>query len=182
MKIPTRIPTIAAALLLVTPLFLGGCATPTQSTAMVATPVGTVNRHSQSLSITVAGGSETSAAGASKISDNDFADALRQSITQSGLFAKVSPAGQSDYHLEVQIVRLDQPIMGFSMTVTLEADWKLARQGDHQIVWQKAIISTFTAKTGEAFAGVTRLRLATEGAARANIQDAIGQMSALALP
>jgi hypothetical protein len=33
----------------------------------------------------------------------------------------------------------------------------------------------------DAFAGVTRLRLANEGAARANIKDAITQMSALPL-
>jgi hypothetical protein len=68
------------------------------------------------------------------------------------------------------------------MTVTVEVTWTLARQSDHQIIWQKSITSTYTAKTGEAFAGVTRLRLATEGAARLNIRDAIGQMGALNLP
>ena len=174
--------TLTGVLLLATALFFGGCATPTQPTAMVATPIGSVTKHTQSLSINVTGGSKTSAAGASKISDTDFAEALRQSITQSGLFAKISPADQADYRLDLQIVRLDQPMIGFSMTVTVEVTWTLARQSDHQIIWQKSITSTYTAKTGEAFAGVTRLRLATEGAARLNIQDAIGQMGALNLP
>lgn len=169
-------------LLVLTSLFLAGCATPSQPAAMVAMPAGPVSQHSQSLSINVTGGSETSSAGASKISNTDFAEALRQSIVQSGLFAKISPADLADYRLDVYIVRLEQPTFGFSMTVTLETNWTLTRQSDRQIAWQKAITSTYTAKAGEAFAGVTRLRLANEGTARANIQDAIAQMSALTLP
>jgi len=149
---------------------------------MVATPVGPVTQHAQSVSINVTGGSATSAAGASKISDEDFAEALRQSIAQSGLFARISAANQADYRLDLQIVRLEQPMIGLSMTVTIEVTWRLARQSDHQTVWQKSVTSTYTAKMGEAFAGVTRLRHATEGAARENIKDAIGQMSALSLP
>lgn len=44
------------------------------------------------------------------------------------------------------------------------------------------ITSSFTGTMSDAFAGVTRLRLATEGAARNNIRDAIAQMSVLTLP
>jgi ABC-type uncharacterized transport system auxiliary subunit len=173
---------LAGLILLSGALFLGGCATPSQPAAMVAAPLGSVTKHAQAISVTVTGGTETSAAGASKISNSDFAEAVGQSITQSGLFARTAAANMSDYQLDLQIVRLDQPMIGFSMTVTLEVTWKLARRNDHQIVWQKAITSTYTAKAGDAFAGVTRLRLATEGAARGNIQDAMGQMSALILP
>jgi hypothetical protein len=72
-------------------------------------------------------------------------------------------------------------MMGFNMTVTLETNWTLSRKSDGKVVWQKAIPSTFTAKAGEAFAGVTRLRLANEGAARTNIEQAIKEISALDL-
>ncbi len=164
-------------------LFLGGCATPAQSNAMVPTSLGPVTKHPESLSVSVTGGSETSAAGASQISSADFAAALSQSIQQSGLFAKIIPAGQSgDYQLQVAIVRLQQPMFGFSMTATIETSWTLTRLSDHAAIWRKAITTSHTAKAGEAFAGVTRLRLATEGAARDNIQDAITQMSVVALP
>jgi hypothetical protein len=163
-------------------LWFAGCASPTQPSAMVATPTGPVTRHAQSLGIAVAGGAATSAAGASKISNEDFAEALRQSIAQSGLFATLTAPEQADYRLDVQIVRLVQPLIGFSMTVTIETDWTLTRRSDRQVAWQKAITSVYTARAGEAFAGVTRLRMATEGAARTNIQDAISRMSALVLP
>ena len=170
-------------LLAVAGLFLGGCATPAQSTAMVAMPTGSISKHAEVVSLNVTGGSETSAAGASQISNADFASALGQSIQQSGLFAKIGLAGQpSDYHLEVSIVKLQQPLMGFSMTATIETNWTLTHQSDHAVVWRKAITTSHTAKAGEAFVGTTRLRLATEGAARDNIQDAISQMSAVTLP
>jgi Lipopolysaccharide-assembly len=149
-------------------------------TTVLAAPVAT--KHIESLSVTVTGGSETSALGASKISNEDFAEAVKNSIAQSGLFAKIVPAGQSDYQLEVQIVRLDQPMFGTSFTVNLEATWRLVHPEDQKVVWEKAITSSSTATMSDAFSGVTRLRLANEGAARNNIQDAIAQMSALSLP
>ena len=164
-------------------LFLGGCATPAQSNAMVSASMGAVTKHAESLSLTVTGGSETSAAGASQISNADFASALGQSIQQSGLFAKIIPPGKSgDYQLEVAIVSLQQPLFGFSMTVTIETNWTLTHPSDHAVIWRKAISTSHTASTGEAFAAVTRLRLATEGAARDNIRDAITQLSTIALP
>ena len=46
----------------------------------------------------------------------------------------------------------------------------------------RVIAASYTAAPSEAFVGVNRLRLATEGAARTNIQDAIGQIGALTLP
>ncbi|HUR58055.1 MAG TPA: hypothetical protein VM029_10130 [Opitutaceae bacterium] len=163
-------------------LFLGGCATASQSAAMVAKPPTAVTKHPESLSVTVTGGSETSAMTASKISDADFAEAIKASVTQSGLFAKVAASDASDYHLDVQIVRLVQPMFGASFTVTMETSWFLRRRSDLNIVWQKGITSNFTATMGDAVVGVTRLRLANEGAARANIQDAITQLGAIALP
>jgi hypothetical protein len=153
---------------------------PAAMTTTAAAPVAT--KHAESLSVTVTGGSETSSLGASKISNRDFAEAITNSITQSGLFAKVISTGQSDYQLQVQIVRLDQPMFGTSFTVNLEATWRLLHSGDQKVVWEKAITSSSTATFSDAFSGVTRLRLANEGAARNNIQEAIVLMSALPLP
>lgn len=166
-----------------TGLFFGGCASPAQSNSMVAPGMGSVTKHAEAVSINVTGGSPTTATSASQISNEDFASALSESIRQSGLFSKIVPTGQADdYHLDVAIVRLQQPMMGFSMTATIETNWSLVKQSDRTVVWRKAITSSHTAKTGEAFAGVKRLRLATEGAARANIKDAITQLSAVTIP
>ncbi|MDB6166533.1 MAG: hypothetical protein JWQ83_1673 [Lacunisphaera sp.] len=164
-------------------LLAGGCATPAQSNAMVPTALGAITSHHGSITVNVTGGSATSAAGASQISNADFASALSQSIQQSKLFTTLLPAGPAtDYHLEVTIVRLQQPMFGLSMTATFETNWTLSSLSDKAIVWRKAITTSHTVGAGEALAGVTRLRLATEGAARDNIQNAITQISALPLP
>ena len=41
---------------------------------------------------------------------------------------------------------------------------------DNKVVWHDNIASTYTATFGEAFVGVKRLRLATAGTARQNIE------------
>jgi len=118
--------------------------------------------------------------GASQISDEAFAQALRDSIEKSGLFAKVSPSG-ARYKLTGFIGKVDQPLIGFSVTVKMEVNYTLVDTQSGTTVWTKDIASEYTAKTGEAFAGVKRLRLANEGAARENIQQAIAAMAALTL-
>jgi hypothetical protein len=172
---------LVVSLIIALGLGFGGCATPSNPQAMTVQKLALAKKHAASLSLNVTGGNETNSAGASKISNADFTTALKSSIESSGLFAKLLDAGSSDYHLEVMIARLDQPMMGFNMTVTLETNWTLSRKSDGAVVWQKAIPSTFTAKTSEASAGVTRLRLANEGAARTNIEQAIKEISALNL-
>lgn len=159
-----------------------GCATASQPAAMTADfSAAAVKKHPVSASLQVSGGGETSAMGASNISNADFAAAIKSSIEQSGLFAKLSD-DSGDYRLTAHIVRLDRPMFGASFTVELEVNWRLMRASDQKVVWEKAIRASFTATMGDAFVGTTRLRLANEGAARANIKDAIDQMSALTLP
>jgi ABC-type uncharacterized transport system auxiliary subunit len=172
----------ASLLIAAAALLFGGCATASKPTAMIATVKASVAKNPQSVSVAVTGGSDTSSMGASKIANADFAEAIKGSITQSGLFAKIGSDTASDYALAVQIVRLDQPMFGASFTVTLECTWRLSRRSDGQVVWEKAINTPFTATMGDAFSGVTRLRLANEGAARANIEEAITQLGAVKLP
>ena len=76
---------------------------------------------------------------------------------------------------------MDQPSFGLTFTVKMEAGWQLKRVSDGSMVWQESIKSENTATTGDAFAAVTRLRLATEGAARKNIEQGLSRISALKL-
>ena len=107
--------------------------------------------------------------------------ALRESIEKSGLFSRIS-TGASRYKLAAFIGRVEQPSFGFSMTVTMEVSYSLTDTQSDRSVWTQNVVSTHTTPAGEAFAGVTRLRLATEGAAKDNIADAIAKISALNLP
>jgi hypothetical protein len=162
-------------------LTLSGCATATQTAAMVPKTEWHVRKNPQSVAIHVGGGSATSSMGASQIANEDFARAIQQAVIESGVFAKADIANPSDYRLDVQIARLQQPLFGASFNVVLETTWRLAKQSDQSVVWEKSVTSNFTATMGDALAGVTRLRLATEGAVRNNISDAITQIGALTL-
>lgn len=163
-------------------LLVAGCASPAQPTAMVATPdIGAVQKSASGLGIQVTGGQQTSSVGASQISNEDFGRALELSIGKAGLFAMVGQSNGARYQLNAYISRVSQPLVGFSMTVTLEVSYMLIDNQIHKTVWQKAITSEHTASPGEAFAGVTRLRLATEGAAQQNIGFLLRELSHLKL-
>lgn len=172
-----------SALLLVVLAAAGftGCATPSDPAAMTPTiAAGILHGSTGSVDVKVSGGAETSAAGFSQISDADFSTAIREAISQSKIFASVRDEG--DYVLEAYIARLQQPSFGFSMTVTIEVSWTLTRRSDAFVVWRNSIESTHTAGAGEAFAGAKRVRLANEGAAKANIETALRQIAAMNVP
>ena len=154
---------------------VSGCASPAKPDAMVPTIVPATHRNDHDVMVAVSGGKATSSAGASQISDEDFATALRQSLEKSGVFAKVSPAG-AYYKLTAYIGNVDQPILGASMTVSMEVSYALINTASGESVWTKNVLSKYTAAFSEAFAGPTRLRLANEGAARDSIQQAIGAL------
>lgn len=171
---------IVAAVMIAFAGLLAGCATATKPEDMVAEKVAVAHPSSSNISIVVAGGKETTSTGASQISNDAFAQALHDSITKSGLFSAVSASG-GRYKLTAFIGKVDQPIMGFSMTVKMEVSYTLADTQSNKSVWSKNVASEYTASVGAAFAGVERLRIATEGAAKANIQQAMTEMAALQL-
>jgi hypothetical protein len=176
----SRSVTTAAASVIVVASLLGGCATAAKPDAMVAEPVAIAHTSSSDVSVVVSGGKATSTMGASQISDDGFAQALSDSITKSGLFKAVAPSG-GRYKLAAFIGKVDQPMMGLSMTVKMEVSYTLTDTRSGKAVWSKNVASEHTAKMGDAFAGVARLRLANEGAAKANIQEAITEISTMQL-
>lgn len=170
----------AGAILIALTFLLAGCASGAKPEAMVAEKVAVAHPSNNDVSVVVSGGKATSSVGASQISDDAFAQALRDSITKSGLFKAVTASG-GRYKLTAFIGKVDQPMMGFSMTVKMEVSYTLADTESNKAVWSKNISSEYTAKVSDAFAGVERLRLANEGAAKANIQQAVTEMAKLQL-
>lgn len=160
---------------------LAGCATATTFEGMVPAAPDIAKRHAQSVSVSVSGGRETDATGKPQISDAAFTQALTEAITRSQTFSSVLRGADGDYLLSVALISLDQPSFGFSFTVKMEAGWTLRRAAGGAVVWQESILSEHTATTSDAFAAVTRLRLATEGAARNNIAQGLSKISRLDL-
>ena len=162
-------------------LTLGGCASPVTHEAMVPQKMGAVVHHPQSVAVAVTGGNETSAAGKSQVSNAELQQAVIAAIDQSKVFARTVQGNNGDYVLNVTLVSLDQPNFGFSFTVGAEMGWSLTKADTGAVVWRESIKSQSTAGATDAFAGVTRLKMATEGAVRENIQTGLGKLSALNL-
>lgn len=160
---------------------LGGCASPASRDAMSTDSLSVARKHPYSVSIETRGGGETGAMDSSNISNEDLKAAIEQSITKTGLFRSIVQGKGGDYELTVTVTQLTKPLMGFSMTAGLETAWSLVKVADKSAVLRRAISSSHTAGAGEAFAGVTRLRLAVEGAARKNITQGLEAIAALNL-
>lgn len=160
---------------------LSGCATPAQSTNMKADGLVLAKKHSQTVAVQTGGGSPTNPAWISAISNEDLAAAIEESIRTTQVFSRVVSIGGADYTLSASIVNLNQPMVGFNMTVELEVVWALIPKGETKPVWEKSIKSKVTKGVGDAFAGAKRLRITTEAAAKENIADALKQLSALEL-
>lgn len=161
--------------------FAAGCASPAKPEAMVPRQFNIAREHPYTTSLSVTGGKETNPMGKSEISSDAFAQAVADSIERSGVFTSVIDGGGSDYKLDVSLVEVISPTFGFDMTVTAVTEWRLTEVAGGNVVSEESISTPFTATVGDAFAGVARLRLANEGAAKANIKEGIRRLSELQL-
>lgn len=165
-------------------LLSGGCAAPASSLKMVPKDYEVSKKHSYTVKIETTGGRETNPLWTSQISSSDFGEAVSKAIMESGVFQRVTKDNAADYLLEISILNCSQPVMGLDMTVGLETKWKVSRigpSGEYKLLWSDTIASSYTAKVGEAFVAVERLKKANEGAARENIREGIKRVSMLAL-
>jgi hypothetical protein len=120
----------------------------------------------------VEGGSDEVQAG---ISNAEFEQAVRRSLLASGLYSEITES--APYRLDVVLGDIRLPIAGADMTTVMTVLWSLSRSDTRETVWQALIESQYTAQAGESLIGVVRVRMATEGAARANIEKALQQLA-----
>lgn len=160
---------------------LTGCATSANRDAMAADSIASSKKNPYTLSIRTGGGNETSALGSSEISNDDLRAAIEASVKKTALFKEVVLGKSGDYELSVSVARLTKPMFGASFTVEMEAGWSLIKTSDKSVVLRKSITSSHTASMGDSLVGVTRLRLAVEGAARNNIKQGLEAIAALNL-
>jgi len=117
----------------------------------------------------VEGGKETSPLWKSNVANEDFAEALRQSLTAHTMLA----FGDAQYSVTANLVELKQPFMGFDFTVTSRVNYVVTETASRSVVLEQEITADYTAKMSDAFVGVERLRLANEGSIKDNIRQFI---------
>lgn len=174
-----KLASLCGALVLM--LVLAGCSTPASRDGMVPLHSASGRHFAQSINVQASGGSDTGALDSSNISDDELKAAIEDAIVRQKLFAGVVQGDGGDYTLNVRVISLTKPLFGTTFTVELEMAWSLVRNADRHPVLRKSIKSSGSATMGDAFAAVTRLRLAVEAAARANIESGLREISALSL-
>jgi hypothetical protein len=158
---------------------LAGCAAPAHKENMTATPAIAVKKLPYSVAVDTKGGAETGAMDSSNVSNADLKAAIESSIAKSSLFKSVVQGKNGDYELTVTVTQLSKPMFGGAFTVSMETGWSLIKTSDKSVVLRKAIRSSHTAEFSDSLVGVTRLRLAVEGAVRNNISQGMQEISQL---
>jgi len=153
-------------------LALAGCASSADPAAMVVAPQASEKAFPDRLQHAmcvrnVSGGEETNPLWVSKVDNNGFKTALGSSLDGAGLTA---PADKCSYPVDVNLLGLSQPTVGFDMTVTSHVNYKVY-DSSGQPYELETIDAPFTATVSDAFVGTERLKLANEGAIRESIKQ-----------
>ncbi len=171
-----------AALALVASIgLLSGCAMATVSKAMIPETAGVEKTHPYSVNVEVTGGRATEPTGTPQIANETFEEAITATLVKTKTFAKVRDKKAGNYELNVIIFNVQQPSSGGSASVTIETGWTLTNRLTGEIVWQKALRSTYTASSDSDVTFVGRLKKATEGAAKDNIKQGVTEITRLNL-
>ena len=122
----------------------------------------------------VQGGNETNPMWASEVSNPDFQKALETSLRSFNYL--VLDGALDKYKVTASIVDVQKPLMGLDMSVTMRVRYSVANQ-QGGLAFDDTIAATGVATMGEAFAGVERVRLAVEKAAKANIEAFLARIA-----
>lgn len=181
-----RLTTLAVVLLAT----LGACAQPASYAAMVVdaqavdTARGPAPSYREALVVApVSGGKETSPLWTSQVGNAEFQEALARSLIATKLASAnilINPsAANGRYRLEAVLQNLQQPLMGFDLTVTATVAYKLREIATGAVVYQNTLVTPATATMGDSVIAIERLKLANEKAIRANLTKLVGELYAL---
>ena len=122
----------------------------------------------------VQGGEETNPLWTSEIDNTAFKKAVELSLSSQGLLSE-----NGRYQLKVILEKIDQPIFGLDMTVTVHVNYILIDSKDNKIIFDSVVVSPYTATFSDSMVGITRLRLANEGAGKSSIHKLLKKLSSL---
>lgn len=173
----TRFFKVARALAAVAALggLVGACASAARSTALVsevtsATLVKESSPLYRAVSVgEVTGGEETTLISKSKLSNASFRSALSTSLDVIGAL-KGDLFGGAPLIVEAEIEEIKQPNLQISFTAYARIKYKVFAAQDGKQLFSRTVSSKARVKITESVVREERIRLATEGAARNNLQ------------
>lgn len=163
-------------------IFLAGCATNAsfeRMTYMIPTSSDQKPKNPKLIrNITVAnveGGHETNPLWTSQINNENFKKALEVSLHDANLYA-VNSKQPSRYQLSANLISIDQPLIGFDLTVNSKIHYELNDLKLNKIIYSKDINSTHTATVSDSFIAIDRLKIANEGSGKNSIKQLINEL------
>lgn len=171
-----------AAVAVLSVSLLSGCAAPARTDQMTA-QVSAAQRIAKTplrgnVAVRdVSGGKETNPMWVSNVGNSEFEQALEGSLRDAGLLSAGKQAGK--YLLTAHMQKVEQPMFGASMTVTVTVNYSLTERAGGKEVLNRTVSLPFTAEWNSSFIGTERLRLANEGAIRVNIGKIIDDIFAM---
>ncbi len=111
----------------------------------------------------------------SEISDENFTFAVKESLINSQAFSELSSKWEDDWGLEIEILNVDQPLVGIDFTVKTQVKYTLYKKGNK--VYETTVYETGKATPTDAIIAVARLRIANEKSAKANIAKFVEKIS-----
>jgi hypothetical protein len=162
-------------------LSCSGCPPIVKTEGMTAQVAGPYRQGTADVLVTVFGAAEHSDRKAVQFTNDRFAQALATSLERSGLFRKAFLDTPGQYQLQANVTDVQEEVLGINLTASMTISYVLARMSPKALVWEKSITSSHTAGIGDSVISITRLQMATEGAARKNIEEVIRDLSMVKL-
>lgn len=157
---------------------MAGCVPRAVHQNMVPTDLPRTTQHESSVSIRV----ESDEVQLSTLPVQEFRAAIESAMTAAGIFRRVESGAAGKYEIVVRVTSLDIPAaFAWDRQVRLVANWELRRSETKAAIWKDVIATKYVTTTKDAWGGLTRTKLSTEGAARENIREALEQIGRLKL-
>ncbi|MBM9579544.1 hypothetical protein JWG45_20575 [Leptospira sp. 201903070] len=157
---------------------LGNCAFPATREGMKVADYKSPNKVGDKIFVEQStGGSTTLPFWKSKISDENFTAAVKDSIVEANLFEKIEETLGDNWNLKIEIVDVDQPTFGTTFKVNTKVKYTLRKKDE--VIKEALIDVSGEATMSDALIGVVRLRLANENAARSNIRKFLEEVSTI---
>jgi outer membrane lipopolysaccharide assembly protein LptE/RlpB len=163
-------------------LFIAGCSFPATKEGMIVTNYVAPKQTGERIFIKEStGGIMTLPFWASQIPNDNFTEAVKESLLNSKAFSALSTNWGDDWGLEIEILQVAQPFTGGTQytgaefTVTTDVTYRLYFKGKK--VYETNIHEAGTATFSDSFWAAKRLRLANESSGRANVKRFIAELS-----
>ena len=176
MRRMAQVPLIPAVLV----LLFAGCSIKTEG-LIPDRPVETTRKIDKTVKVMpVQGGRASTFGREAYITNEQYHEALRQTLVDARLFSRVVESGNADLNLHSEIITITTEA-GTSPTYAIVVQYWLVDPRTGEEIWRKGINTRHHVKWNEAFAGGTRIIMAVEGATKKNLTRLVQALSATEL-